>query len=276
MCKYDNSLRLRKTLLLKGLNITTQYFNYQKKMKYSSNKINIKTRYPFFFGGTKQAILFIGSLILLIGGFIIVASMGLTLVSFTLGTLSIILGILGVQYYSGYYHKWLEPSLEVSINHVEPNAGLDACVNQVKELLAVATKDVLILSGAFKSEFYELESIVQAFQECLQKGVSIKILVGRNVDSNTKRIPDLLKDYFESTNSELRIYHFPHSDDTPAPHFIVVDSLHVRIEDRHQETDPVDKIIADPIRWYDSMLALRLVHAFKSMWNASGNPYKDE
>ncbi|HIE52953.1 MAG TPA: hypothetical protein EYP85_14470 [Armatimonadetes bacterium] len=130
------------------------------------------------------------------------------------------------------------------------------------------------MSGTLRYEFYELDSIVELCRQCLERGVSIKILVGKDWDTRTERIPRLLQRYAPA--SGLRVYRAPDPQPTPRPHFVVVDQKHVRIEEEHDEDAPIEEIRAGPIRWYDFEEAIRFAHAFYEMWDASSAPEEVE
>jgi hypothetical protein len=227
----------------------------------------------FFFGGLKQILLLILSFILLVTGLGIVGFWGLTWKTFVWGAILCILGAIGIQYYSGYYHRWLSPEISAEVHGVfrGGNSGLEACVHQVLELLRAAQKEVLILSGTLKSDFYELDSVVQGFKECIEKGVTIKALVGKDIDPNTRKILEMLREPACSTDSGVRIFHQPNAQPTPYPHFMVIDRMHIRIEDKHELTTSIDRISADPIKWYSLEEAERFGKAFDLMWDASSS-----
>ena len=69
----------------------------------------------FFYGGTKQIILLLISFLLLAIGFLVVGIYGLNATTVVWGVFATLLGAMGIMYYSGYYHKWLRPSLESEI-----------------------------------------------------------------------------------------------------------------------------------------------------------------
>ncbi len=222
----------------------------------------------FFFGGFRQILLLVLSFILLGAGFGIVGFWGLSVKTFVWGTIVCILGAIGIQYYSGYYHRWLRPEIDAEVHWVfrGGNSGLEACVHQILELLRAAHKEVLILSGTLKSDFYELDSVVQGVKESLEKGVIIKVLVGKDIDPNTRKIPEMLREHACSTDSGVRIFHHPNAQPTPHPHFMVIDRMHIRIEDKHDLTTSIDRISADPIKWYSLEEAERFAKAFDLMW----------
>jgi uncharacterized membrane protein YqaE (UPF0057 family) len=229
----------------------------------------------FIFGGKRQIIFLIISVILFIFvPNILVILKGVNVFTFLINILSVCLGAAGTLYYTGYYHKWLRPTLVGADHFDEHNFGIEGCVKQIISLLNMAQHEVLILSGTMIRDLYELPSVVQSFERALKKGVTIKILVGKNFDTDNNQILDLFRKY-SNTKSSLRIFHFPKSEDTPTPHFIVVDKSHTRIEDLHYENCSLEDISAEAISVYNYRQAIMLVEAFNRNWDSSGSPFPE-
>jgi len=223
----------------------------------------------FFFGGKKQIILLILSILLFaILPNVLVISQGINTLTLLVSVFSVCLGAFGILYYSGYYHKWLHPTLISLIFFEGYNSGREGCMKHLKELFSNAQEEILILSGRLRSDFYELDDAVQTFEEALRKGIRIKILVGKSLDCQTKRIPKLLKEY-ASNGSALRMYCYPSPKESPTPHFMVADKRNCRIEEFHDEGSSLDNIEAPPIVWHNEELAGGLARQFNNYWSVS-------
>lgn len=216
----------------------------------------------------KRFLLLAASVGVIVAGFYLAVVRWQNAVGLVAAAAAVVLGVWGVQYYSGFYHRWLVPD---SISALLPthNTGLEAMARQVLQLLETATKDIRVLSGNLRHEFYELDEVVAAFRGCLAAGVEVKIIVGRDPDPETVRIPALLDD---AERGELRLYYFPEPKPVPRPHFMVVDSRHFRIEEFHDPATKVDGIQANRPSFYDPQEAEKLVHAFDDMWRVSSVP----
>ena len=168
----------------------------------------------------------------------------------------------------------MQPTL-VGVDHFDDhNYGIEGCIKQIISLLDMAQREVLILSGTMNSDLYEKPSVIQSFERALKRGITIKILVGKSFEINNNQILDLFRKY-SNTKSSLRIFHFPRSDDTPTPHFMVVDKSHTRIEYLHNENCSLEDISAEAIGVYDYRQATMLVEAFNRNWDSSGSPFPE-
>ncbi len=232
----------------------------------------------FFFGGVKQIFLLIISIVFFaILPYVLVALLGINALTILLDTFLVCLGAFGILYYSGFYHKSLRPDILSMVFYDERNLGARGCVHHIIELLDTAQDEVLILSGRLRSDVYEMDSVFDAFYKAFKKNANlkVKIIVGKNFDYQAKRIPELLRNA-DNPETSIRMYKYPNPEESPLPHFIVIDRRSCRIEKPHEDLTSLDNIEADEIEWHSGKEANRLAHEFEDYWKISSVFSMDE
>lgn len=107
---------------------------------------------------------------------------------------------------------------------------------ELTELLGKAEREILISSGKLNAELYGSRGIVEAVQDALEAGLTVKVIVGPHVEESE------LKNLLEEQDA-LRVLRT-----VPPLHFAVVDRTHFRLEDAHKLEDCQD-IPSNKVGW---------------------------
>lgn len=126
----------------------------------------------------------------------------------------------------------------------EINSDLEIAREAIENLIQAAKRSIRILSGTLSPEIYFFPPVFKALQAAVERGVQVEVLLGE---------PDAGWHLWRATVDENALTLFSQWVGTGrvrlmkafrriAPHFIVVDSDHVRIEERHRPRKPGDPL----------------------------------
>lgn len=203
------------------------------------------------------------SMIFLVCSFLAIVNIytGVTIIAFTLAILSV---FYFMSLTNGFHVGFLE----------RLNTDRDSAMDAIRGLFASAKESIQIVSGTFPKEIYLNEEVFKAFKDAKERGVSITILIEEPklvlmcFQEGDSADVDMFLSWIK--NEEITVKSIKKSK----PHFMVVDSLHVRIEEGHAQRkacDQIDKKRRAKISYLDPYLGQRYQRRFRKINGKSSN-----
>lgn len=175
----------------------------------------------------------------------------LQLVAFVIVPLAILSVMLLLEQYLPWVHRFSQHTIKETIGF---------CVT----FFGAAKKSIIIASGWLSPVFYGDNRIIGALKSAKKRGVKIQIAFGYRENAEQEAVIDKLS--FLEINDELIAVTSPVS----GPHFMVVDRLHMRVEQDHhlssdsgRHVEPLE--IKNRVQYCSPIAALGLTRRFSDL-----------
>lgn len=101
----------------------------------------------------------------------------------------------------------------------------ETVAKDISELFRIGESSIHIFSGRADHRVYSKEAYLGALKDKIQKDVEIKLILEEEIDQHSFEIIDLIK------KGKIECHRL--TREKSRKHFVVVDGLHVRIEEKH-------------------------------------------
>lgn len=136
------------------------------------------------------------------------------------------------------------------------NGEIDKCIEGIHSLFNIALEEVLILSGGLNEKIWGSEIILKDFESFKKRNIRLFIIVGERFEfREDSKLHQFLKQNIGS--QYLKFYRY---NGEPKNHLVIVDDMHLRLEDKHTIEDEKRKA---EIRMYAGSLAGRARQKFE-------------
>lgn len=138
------------------------------------------------------------------------------------------------------------------------NCGVEGAIRYLKELFDRASSELLIVSGHLDPICWNNTDVMDKLKDAINgRSVFCRIISGPN--TNLSEVP-IIQKFINDKLVEYKALNYE-----PKGHFIIVDSMHVRLE------KPADKMNGDAksarILWDHEQLAYKMKSLFNDIWD---------
>ncbi len=139
---------------------------------------------------------------------------------------------------------------DIGLSIYGPNRNMESTKRQFVHLFDLARWEVRVISGSLREDLYDKPPVRDAIERAITRGIHIDVLVvGPGVNKNIEDCGHWLQR--GKTSGAVSFWHVPVED---APHIVVVDGTHIRIENKHKHNHKGDRRKAI-CRYYSPVLA---------------------
>ena len=120
------------------------------------------------------------------------------------------------------------------------NSNTELAIKHIAKLINAASSSIKIVSGTLSPKIYCDPRVFEFLREAKERGVKIEIIISSEsvpLDRIKPNDEKLAKNFFELwgwvKKGEIKVSAVPKN---PQSHFMIIDNLHVRMEDKHKIT----------------------------------------